>query len=171
MFPGTFLFALSIADNISFGAGDLPLEQVRYLAEIAEIATEIDGFSKGFETMVGERGVTLSGGQKQRIAIARALAVSPRILVLDDSLSAIDTETESAIQEKLKREIEGLTNIIIAHRISTIRTPTLSWYSTGAGWWRAEPRRTPSEGWLYAELYRMQQLEEEAEKCCEGGDG
>ncbi len=167
----TFLFALSIADNIAFGAGDLPEEQIRYLAEIAEIASEIDGFSKGFETMVGERGVTLSGGQKQRIAIARALAVSPRILVLDDSLSAIDTETESAIQEKLKREIDGLTNIIIAHRISTIQNADLILVLD-----RGRLVESGTHGELlrkdgfYAELYRMQQLEEEAEKCCEGGD-
>lgn len=167
----TFLFALSIADNISFGRDEMPFDKIRQLAEIAEIASEIEEFNLGFETMVGERGVTLSGGQKQRIAIARALAVSPKILVLDDSLSSIDTETESAILEKLKLEIAGLTSILIAHRISTVQQADSIIVLDGG---RLVEKGTHQEllekDGYYAELYRMQQLEEEVEKICEGGD-
>ena len=167
----TFLFALSISDNIAFGAGDIPEERVRHLADIAEISSEIEGFSKGYQTMVGERGVTLSGGQKQRVAIARALAVSPRILVLDDSLSAIDTETESAILDKLKQEIKGLTNILIAHRISTVQDADLILVlDRGRLVEQGTHQELLEKEGYYSELYRMQQLEEEAEKSCEGGD-
>ena len=167
----TFLFALSISDNIAFGAGDIPEERVRHLADIAEISSEIEGFSKGYQTMVGERGVTLSGGQKQRVAIARALAVSPQILVLDDSLSAIDTETESAILDKLKQEIKDLTNILIAHRISTVQDADLILVlDRGRLVEQGTHQELLEKEGYYSELYRMQQLEEEAEKSCEGGD-
>ncbi len=167
----TFLFALSIADNISFGVDSLPLETVKHLAELAEIHSEIEGFSQGYETMVGERGITLSGGQKQRIAIARALAVSPSILVLDDSLSAIDTETESAILEKLKKEISGLTNILIAHRISTVQHADLILVlDHGKLVEKGTHTELLEKDGYYSELYRMQQLEEEVEKRTEGGD-
>ena len=167
----TFLFALSISDNIAFGAGEIPEERVRHLADIAEISSEIEGFSKGYQTMVGERGVTLSGGQKQRVAIARALAVSPRILVLDDSLSAIDTETESAILDKLKQEIKGLTNILIAHRISTVQDADLILVlDRGRLVEQGTHQELLEKEGYYTELYRMQQLEEEVEKSCEGGD-
>jgi len=167
----TFLFALSIADNISFGMDSLPLETVKHLAALAEIHSEIEGFSQGYETMVGERGITLSGGQKQRIAIARALAVSPSILVLDDSLSAIDTETESAILEKLKEEISGLTNILIAHRISTVQHADLILVlDHGKLVEKGTHTELLGKDGYYSELYRMQQLEEEVEKRTEGGD-
>jgi len=167
----TFLFALSIADNISFGVDSLPLETVKHLAELAEIHSEIEGFSQGYETMVGERGITLSGGQKQRIAIARALAISPSILVLDDSLSAIDTETESAILEKLKEEISGLTNILIAHRISTVQHADLILVlNHGKLVEKGTHEELLGKEGYYSELYRMQQLEEEVEKRTEGGD-
>jgi ATP-binding cassette subfamily B protein len=167
----TFLFALSIADNISFGVDSLPLETVKHLAELAEIHSEIEGFSQGYETMVGERGITLSGGQKQRIAIARALAVSPSILVLDDSLSAIDTETESAILEKLKKEISGLTNILIAHRISTVQhADQILVLDHGKLVEKGTHAELLGKDGYYSELYRMQQLEEEVEKRTEGGD-
>ncbi len=167
----TFLFAMSIADNISFGAGELPEEQVRHLASMAEIASEIEAFPKGFDTMVGERGVTLSGGQKQRIAIARALAVSPRILVLDDSLSAVDTETEASLLNKLRGRIKGLTSIIIAHRISTVQNADLIIVlDKGKLVEKGTHRELLEADGYYAELYRMQQLEEEAGRSCEGGE-
>ena len=167
----TFLFALSVAENISFGAGDLPEETIKHLADVAEIGSEIESFAHGYQTMVGERGVTLSGGQKQRIAIARALAVNPSILVLDDSLSSVDTETESAILEKLKEENEGITNILIAHRISTVQHSDLILVLDKG---RLVEKGTHAEllkkNGYYMELYRMQQLEKEAEKSSEGGD-
>ena len=167
----TFLFALSVAENIAFGAGNLPEETVKHLADIAEIGNEIENFSHGYQTMVGERGVTLSGGQKQRIAIARALAVHPKILVLDDSLSAVDTETESAILEKLKEENQGLTNILIAHRISTVQHADLILVlDRGRLVEKGTHTELLKENGYYTDLYRMQQLEEEAEKKCEGGD-
>ncbi|MCP4646346.1 MAG: ATP-binding cassette domain-containing protein, partial [bacterium] len=166
----TFLFALSIAENISFGNNSIPLETVKHLAELAEIGSEIENFSEGYSTMVGERGITLSGGQKQRIAIARALAVSPSILVLDDSLSAIDTETESAILAKLKKEMSGLTNILIAHRISTVQHADLILVlDDGKLVEKGTHQDLLEKEGYYTELYRMQQLEEEVEKRCEGG--
>ena len=165
----TFLFALSIADNIAFGNPKLPVETIKHLAELSEIDTEIEKFNKGYETMVGERGITLSGGQKQRIAIARALAVSPSVLVLDDSLSAIDTETESAILGKLKKEISGLTNILIAHRISTVQhADNIIVLDKGALVEQGTHSELLAADGYYTELYRMQQLEEEAEKRSEG---
>lgn len=167
----TFLFALSVADNIAFGAGELPEETIKHLADVAEIGSEIEKFPQGYGTMVGERGVTLSGGQKQRIAIARALAVTPKILVLDDSLSAVDTETESAILGKLKAENQGLTNILIAHRISTVQHADLILVlDRGKLVEKGTHTELLKENGYYTELYRMQQLEEEAEKKCEGGD-
>ncbi len=167
----TFLFAMSIADNIAFGNQSIPLETVKHLADLAEIGSEIEGFKEGYETMVGERGITLSGGQKQRIAIARALAVAPSILVLDDSLSAIDTETESAILAKLKKEISGLTNILIAHRISTVQHADLILVlDNGKLVEKGTHKSLLEQNGYYTELYRMQQLEEEVEKRCEGGD-
>ena len=167
----TFLFALSIAENIAFGNQDIPVETVKHLAELAEIGKEIESFKEGYETMVGERGITLSGGQKQRIAIARALAVAPSILVLDDSLSSIDTETESAILAKLKKEISGLTNILIAHRISTVQHSDLILVlDDGKLVEKGTHEDLLEKDGYYTELYRMQQLEEEVEKRCEGGD-
>ncbi len=161
----TFLFAMSIAENISFGADGIPPERISELARIVDIGSEIEGFSDGYDTMVGERGVTLSGGQKQRIAIARALAVSPEILVMDDSLSSVDTETEAAILSRLKQEISNLTCILIAHRISTIQNADhIIVIENG----RVAEQGTHAEllehEGFYTELYRMQQLEEEAIK-------
>ena len=167
----TFLFALSIAENIAFGNQSIPIETVKHLAELAEIGSEIEEFKEGYDTMVGERGVTLSGGQKQRIAIARALAVSPSILVLDDSLSAIDTETESAILAKLKEEISSLTSILIAHRISTVQHADLILVlDDGKLVEKGTHQSLLDRNGFYTELYRMQQLEEEVVKRCEGGD-
>lgn len=161
----TFLFAMSIADNIAFGNEDMPMEEVERLASIVEIDSEIRNFPHGYETMVGERGVTLSGGQKQRVAIARALAVRPRILVLDDALSSIDTETEAAILERLKHDIKNLTSILIAHRISTIQNADhIIVMDDGRIVEKGTHAQLLDHDGFYAELYRMQQLEEEAKK-------
>ena len=117
----TFLFSETIRQNIAFGKPEATADQVEQAASIAHIATEILEFPKGFETMVGERGVTLSGGQKQRTAIARAVIRDPRILILDDALASVDTYTEERILSGLKEGMQGRTTIFISHRISTAR--------------------------------------------------
>ena len=117
----TFLFSTTIAQNIAFGVPHATEAQIREAATIAHINTEILEFPKGFETMVGERGITLSGGQKQRTAIARAVLRDPRILILDDALASVDTYTEEQILNGLRRVMQGRTTIFISHRISTAR--------------------------------------------------
>ncbi len=117
----SFLFSTTIAENIAFGIDKLSMDQVEKAAEIAQIHHNIIEFPDGYETFVGERGVTLSGGQKQRTSIARALIKDPKILVFDDSLSAVDTNTEEKILQGLQSEMENKTTILIAHRISTIK--------------------------------------------------
>jgi ATP-binding cassette, subfamily B, multidrug efflux pump len=117
----TFLFSETIRQNIAFGTPDASPEQVEEAATIAHISTEILEFPKGFDTEVGERGLTLSGGQKQRTAIARAIIRDPKVLVLDDALASVDTYTEERILSGLKRVMEGRTTIFISHRISTAR--------------------------------------------------
>jgi ATP-binding cassette, subfamily B, multidrug efflux pump len=117
----TFLFSETIRQNIAFGKPEASQEQVQDAASIAHIGTEILEFPKGFETIVGERGVTLSGGQKQRTAIARAVIRDPRILILDDALASVDTYTEERILSGLKQNMAGRTTVFISHRISTAR--------------------------------------------------
>jgi ATP-binding cassette subfamily B protein len=117
-----FLFSRSIADNIAFGLGaGADPQAIERAAEDAQAAEFIAGFKDGYDTVVGERGVTLSGGQRQRIAIARALLTDPRILILDDSTSAIDSATEDKIQRAINRVLEGRTTLLITHRLSQIR--------------------------------------------------
>jgi len=117
----TFLFSETIRQNIAFGRPDASAEQVEEAATIAHICNEILEFPKGFDTEVGERGLTLSGGQKQRTAIARAIIRDPKILILDDALASVDTYTEERILSGLKRNMEGRTTVFISHRISTAR--------------------------------------------------
>lgn len=117
----SFLFSTTIAENIAFGVDTFSMEEVEKVAKIAQVHENIIDFPNGYETFVGERGVTLSGGQKQRTSIARALIKKPQILIFDDSLSAVDTDTEEKILQGLKSEMENKTTILIAHRISTIK--------------------------------------------------
>ena len=117
----TFLFSDTVAHNVSFGAPAATQQEIEDAASIAHIRTEILEFPKGFQTMVGERGVTLSGGQKQRTAIARAVLRNPRILILDDALASVDTYTEEQILTGLRQVMQGRTTIFISHRISTAR--------------------------------------------------
>jgi len=117
----TFLFSDSIRDNIAFGAQNASDEEIRRAADAASIADDIEGFPEGYRTLVGERGITLSGGQKQRTAIARAIIRNPRILVLDDSLASVDTQTEDHILNHLREIMQGRTTIFISHRVSTVR--------------------------------------------------
>lgn len=117
----TFLFSETVRENIAFGVENATDEQVFEAAEAANIAGDIRGFPEKYATIVGERGITLSGGQKQRTAIARALIRDPRILVLDDALSSVDTQTEDKILNHLREVMQGRTTIFISHRVSTVR--------------------------------------------------
>jgi ATP-binding cassette subfamily B protein len=117
----TFLFSATIRENIAFGSEERSLEDVKRAATVAGIAADIDAFPDGYNTMVGERGITLSGGQKQRTAIARAVVRDPRILVLDDALSSVDTYTEERILEHLQTVMRDRTTLLISHRVSTVR--------------------------------------------------
>jgi len=115
-----FLFSATVRENIAFGRGDLSDEQVRRAADAAQAHEFIERLPNGYETVIGERGITLSGGQRQRIAIARALAVDPRILVLDDATASVDATTEARIRAGLRTAMQDRTTLIIAHRLSTI---------------------------------------------------
>ena len=117
----TFLFSETIEKNIGFGASGNSHEEIAEAARLADLHENIVDFPDQFETMLGERGITLSGGQKQRTAIARAIARNPKILILDDSMSAVDTATEERILKNLRRIMEGRTSILISHRVSTVK--------------------------------------------------
>jgi ATP-binding cassette, subfamily B, multidrug efflux pump len=117
----TFLFSDRIRENIALGVESATEEEIHEAAEAANIASDIEGFPEQYQTMVGERGITLSGGQKQRTAIARALIRNPRILILDDALSSVDTHTEDKILNHLREVMRGRTTIFISHRVSTVR--------------------------------------------------
>ncbi|MCH7867857.1 MAG: ABC transporter ATP-binding protein [Myxococcales bacterium] len=116
----SFLFSMPLADNIAYGMPDAGLEQIRIAAERAQLDKDIDELPGGYGTLVGERGVMLSGGQRQRTALARALALNPSILILDDTLSSVDAETEAAIQRELAEVFVGLTVVVVASRVSTV---------------------------------------------------
>ncbi|MEA3423556.1 MAG: ATP-binding cassette domain-containing protein, partial [Bacillota bacterium] len=117
-----FLFSTSIESNIAFSNSIMAdQEKIKSTASISQIDEEIQSFPDGFETILGERGINLSGGQKQRVSIARALYKQPKILILDDSLSAVDTDTEERILQHLKTELASRTTIVISHRISTFK--------------------------------------------------
>ena len=116
-----FLFSDTIENNISFGADNISKEDVIRAAKDADLYDNISDFPEGFETMLGERGITLSGGQKQRASIARAIVRNPKILILDDALSAVDTNTENTILNSLSRIMQGRTSVIISHRVSSAK--------------------------------------------------
>jgi ATP-binding cassette subfamily B protein len=116
----SFLFSMPLADNIAYGRPDASAEQIRIAAERAQLDKDIDELPSGYDTLVGERGVMLSGGQRQRTALARALTLNPSILILDDTLSSVDAETESAIQRELAEVFVGLTVVVVASRVSTV---------------------------------------------------
>jgi ATP-binding cassette subfamily B protein len=159
-----FLFSTSIRDNIGFGVDGADDELVRRAAETAGVAGDLDAFPHGYDTVVGERGITLSGGQKQRVTLARAVAPSPRVLVLDDALSSVDTRTEHAILRGLREGLRGCTSIVIAHRISTIiDADRIAVMDEGRIIEFGNHATLLARDGLYAELYRQQQLEEEIE--------
>jgi len=160
-----FLFSDTLADNVAFGVPDVKQKAVARIeaaASVAQLDKDVRDFPHGYETMVGERGITLSGGQKQRTAIARAVVTDPRILILDDALSAVDTYTEEEILTRLRGVMKERTAIIISHRISTVRDADQI-VVLDAG--RVVEKGTHDElilrGGHYAELYKKQLLEEE----------
>ena len=116
-----FLFSESISENIKFGKQDATDQQVIAAATLAAVHKNITGFTKGYQTILGERGITLSGGQKQRVSIARALIKDPAILLFDDCLSAVDTETEEEILSNLQRISQNKTTVIVSHRVSSAK--------------------------------------------------
>jgi ATP-binding cassette subfamily B protein len=121
-----FLFSDSITNNIGFGLdSELDKQQIEMAAKDADVYENILSFPNGFDTRLGERGITLSGGQKQRVSIARAIAKEPKILVLDDCLSAVDTKTENAILNAMHKIMQGRTSIIISHRVSSAKLADL----------------------------------------------
>lgn len=161
----TFLFSASVRENIRFGTSGAADREVERAAEISNILSDIRDFSKGFDTMVGERGLTLSGGQKQRTAISRAVIRDPRILVLDDALSSVDTYTEETILRHLTEVMAGRTTLVISHRVSTIRNADeIVVLQDGEIVERGTHEDLLAQGGAYMELYTKQLIEEELEK-------
>ncbi|MFZ0685391.1 MAG: ABC transporter ATP-binding protein [Terriglobales bacterium] len=166
----TFLFSDTIRENIAYGIShevsqdeDEPsLDQIKAAAEAANIAQDIEGFPEGYNTTVGERGITLSGGQKQRTAIARALLRSPRILILDDALSSVDTQTEDKILNHLREIMRGRTTIFISHRVSTVRNAdAIAVLHQGRVVELGTHDQLIARNGYYTDLYNKQMLEEE----------
>ena len=157
-----FLFSDTIANNIAFSADVLEMDKVSQAAKDAAVYANIMELEHGFETLIGERGVTLSGGQKQRVSIARAIVKHPQILIFDDCLSAVDTRTEEEILSNLGRNMLGKTSIIIAHRISTIKNADkILVMDNGEIIEQGTHNYLMEQKGTYFELYEKQLLEEE----------
>ena len=160
----TFLFSATLGENIAFGVKNATPEEIRRAAQLAGLESDIAGFPQGYDTVVGERGITLSGGQKQRTAIARAILRNPRILILDDALSSVDTLTEEQILRGLASVMRNRTTILISHRVSTVRHADCIYVLENG---RVVEQGTHAElledGGYYAGLHQKQLLEEELE--------
>jgi ATP-binding cassette subfamily B multidrug efflux pump len=161
----TFLFSESIAENIRFGRASARDAEVRESADMAGLSTDVEGFPQGLETVIGERGITLSGGQKQRTAIARALVRNPLVLMLDDSLSAVDTATEERILNALRSVRQGRTVLIVSHRVSSVKdADQIVVLEEGAIVEHGRHETLLAQNGYYADLYRRQTIEAEIEE-------
>jgi len=160
-----FLFSDSIKNNIGYGLREIDNKIVEEVARIANFDIDVESFPQKYETIIGERGITFSGGQKQRCSLARALAIDPKILILDDSFSAVDTHTEEAILNNLKIFMRGRTSIIISHRISTVKdADNIIVLSDGRIAEEGKHEGLIALGGIYADLHYKQLLEEELEE-------
>jgi ATP-binding cassette, subfamily B, multidrug efflux pump len=160
----TFLFSATLAENIAWGVPGATRERIAWAAEVAGLASDIESFPNGLDTIIGERGLTLSGGQKQRTAIARAILRNPRILILDDALSSVDTVTEEKILNALAGVMRDRTTILISHRVSTVQNADrIVVLNRGEIVESGTHQELRQRGGYYAELYQKQLLEEELE--------
>jgi ATP-binding cassette subfamily B protein len=162
-----FLFSATVAENIAFGRGgaDVPDVEVRAAAEAAGLGQDVSALPDGYDTLVGERGITLSGGQRQRVALARALCADPHILILDDSLSSVDANTERDILTRLRPILRGRTSILVSHRVAAVKdADQILFLDDGRVAERGTHRELLASGGLYAQLYREQLAAEALEQ-------
>jgi ATP-binding cassette subfamily B protein len=159
-----FLFSANIRENICYGAVNASDDDVISAAKTAQLHDFVMSLPKGYDTWVGERGITLSGGQRQRLAIARTLLLNPRILILDDSTSSVDTETEFLLQQALRQLMEGRTTFVIAQRLQTVKdADQILVLDKGKIAERGTHQQLLREGTIYPEIYELQlRAQEEA---------
>jgi ATP-binding cassette subfamily B protein len=160
-----FLFSTSLRHNLAFGRDDVSDQDLQRAVRIARLDRDVENFPQGLDTVVGERGVTLSGGQKQRATLARALAMDPPVLILDDCLSSVDAQTEAEILQGLRSILKEKTCLIISHRISAVKdADEILVFDEGRILERGTHHQLVEHGGLYAELHQQQRLTEELEQ-------